>query len=420
MSSAVEARCADNAGAAPAQPSVPVPLTEPADGVPTVISDSAALVEAAATLRAGTGPVAVDTERASGYRYSQRAYLVQLRRAGAGTFLIDPIGIESELRPLIEALSGTEWVLHAASQDLPCLVELGLRPDVLFDTELAGRLTGFDRVSLGALVERLLGYTLEKGHGAADWSLRPLPADWLNYAALDVELLVPLRDVLVTQLTEQGKLEWAEQEFEAVRTAKPPAPRSEPWRRTSGIHRLRKPRQRAAVRALWQAREAVAAERDISPGRVLPDSAIIQAASTDPADESELVRLPVFRGRAQRRMARTWVEALRSARELPSAELPESVPVSDGPPPPNRWADRDPDAAVRLSAARATLAEIAEAYNLPAENLLQPDLVRRTCWQPPQDIGAASVAEALRAGGARPWQIGLTAPALSAALHTHA
>lgn len=394
-----------------------VPLTHPADGVPPVVADRAALTAAADALRAGSGPVAVDTERASGYRYSQRAYLVQLRREGAGTFLVDPIALDGDLTPLVVALADTEWVLHAASQDLPCLAELDLRPATLFDTELAGRLAGFERVALGTLVERLLGYQLEKGHGAADWSQRPLPPDWLNYAALDVELLVPLRDTLERELAEQGKLEWALEEFEAVRTAPPTKPRAEPWRRTSQIHRLRTPRQLAAVRALWQARDAIARDRDLSPGRVLPDRAIIEAAQTDPADEVALVKLPVFRGRAQRRLAGTWGDALRSARTLPKAELPDPSPPHDGPPPPSRWADKDPEAAARLSAARTALTAIAEAHRLPVENLVQPDLVRRTCWEPPTEISEDAVAAALRAGGAREWQIGLTAEALTKALH---
>ncbi len=397
-----------------------VPLTRPADGVPPVIIEQAQLRAAADALAAGSGPVAMDTERASGYRYSQRAYLIQLRRDGAGTVLVDPIPFGGDLSPLATALADTEWVLHAASQDLPCLAELNLRPTALFDTELAGRLAGYDRVALGTLVERLLGFQLEKGHGAADWSQRPLPADWLNYAALDVELLVPLRNTLERELADQGKLTWALEEFEAVRTAPPARPRPEPWRRTSGIHRLRTPRQLAGVRALWQARDAIARERDLSPGRVLPDRAVIEAALIDPVDEVELVKLAVFRGRAQRRLAGTWTEALRSARALPKSELPDPTPPHDGPPPPSRWADKDPDAAARLAAARAALTSIADAHTLPVENLLQPDLVRRTCWEPPATVDSATVVDVLRAGGAREWQIGLTVAALTDALRATA
>lgn len=390
----------------------PVPLLEPADGLPEVVRSPTALRAVATAIAGGHGPIAVDAERASGFRYSARAYLVQLRRAGAGSFLIDPIPLAGRFEPLAAALDGPEWVLHAASQDLACLAELGLRPATLFDTELAGRLAGLPRVGLGPMVEQLLGLRLEKGHGAADWSTRPLPQDWLVYAALDVEVLIELRDVLDDMLTQQGKREWAAQEFEAVRTAPPPPPRADPWRRTSGIHRIRRPRQLAAVRELWRARDELAEQRDIAPGRVLPDSAIIEASVGAPTSADELARLPVFRGRAQRRLAGYWWSALHRAAALPNPELPPTTLASDGPPPVSRWGDRDPEAAARLAAARAAVAELGKRYDLPVENLLQPDLLRRLCWQPP----ATSVAEALSAGGARPWQVELTAEPLERAL----
>ncbi|MCT2583957.1 HRDC domain-containing protein [Actinophytocola gossypii] len=395
----------------------PVLLTQPVAGTPDVVETSEALRAAADALAAGRGPIAVDTERASGYRYSQRAYLVQVRREDAGTVLVDPVALHDRIDPLIAALADTEWVLHAASQDLPCLAELGLAPARLFDTELAGRLAGFERVALGTLVELLLGYHLEKGHGAADWSRRPLPQDWLDYAALDVELLIELRDALETELADQGKLAWALEEFEALRVAPPPPPRAEPWRRTSGIHRVRSPRGLAAVRALWEARDALARQRDIAPGRVLPDSSIVQAAIAAPTSEADLLQLPVFKGRAQRRIADLWVRALRTAAGLSRSELPDPSPPHDGPPPPNRWADRDPAAAARLAAARGALTTIAQDNRLPIENLLQPDLVRRTCWRPPDPLGTDTVADALRTGGAREWQINLTVDALATALN---
>ncbi|MGW5717779.1 HRDC domain-containing protein [Amycolatopsis sp. NPDC003865] len=398
----------------------PVLLREPAEGTPPVVADPIALAEACAKLAAGTGAVAVDTERASGYRYWPKAYLVQLRREGSGTVLIDPIALADDLQPLRDVLNDLEWVLHAASQDLPCLAELDLHPAALFDTELAGRLAGYERVALGTLVELLLGYTLEKGHSAADWSKRPLPVDWLNYAALDVELLVQLREKLEAELGAQGKLEWAQQEFEFVRTAPPPAPRAEPWRRTSGVHKIRNPRGLAAVRELWQARDELARKRDRAPSRILPDSAIINAVTADPKTVEELQALPVFSGRVQRKYTANWLRHLQAAKALPASELPSPSQPTDGPPPVNRWADKDPDAAARLSAARAGLAAIAEDRRLPVENLLLPDLVRRTCWRPPSETDEESVAAVLRAGGARPWQIELTVTALSKALQTTA
>jgi ribonuclease D len=380
-----------------------------------VVASAGALDAAVAVLGGGTGPVAVDTERASGYRYWQRAYLVQLRREGAGTVLIDPIGLE-DLSELATVLNPLEWVLHAASQDLPCLAELGLRPTAVFDTELAARLAGLERVGLAALVEELLGYHLQKGHGAADWSRRPLPAEWLTYAALDVELLLPLRAVIAAELAAQGKSDWAAEEFEAVRNAGPPAPRTDPWRRTSGMHRVQKSRELAAVRELWHARDQLARQRDIAPGRVLPDAAIIDAALTDPPDEAALLSRPVFSGRSQRRHVKTWLSAIQTARVLPVSELPSPRPQGGGPPPLNRWPDRDPAAAVRLAAARATLTEIAEHHRMPLQNLLAPDVVRRLCWEPPEPLDAAAVERELVAGGARRWQRTLTAHPLATAL----
>jgi ribonuclease D len=395
--------------------STAVPLLAPREGLPPTIETSTALVAYAEALAAGSGPVAVDAERASGYRYGQSAYLVQMRRAGAGTGLIDPVPLP-DLSVVQTAIADAEWVLHAANQDLPCLAEIGLLPTRLFDTELAARLAGLPRVGLGAVVESLLGLSLQKGHSAADWSTRPLPEDWLVYAALDVEVLVELRDELARILDEQGKTEWARQEFEAILAAGPPAAKVDPWRKTSGMHGLRSRRQLGMLRSLWQARDDLARRRDIAPGRVLPDSAMVSAVQADPKTEGALLELPVFRGRANRKLVTTWFGALTRGRELPETDLPLHSRPGDGPPPVNRWADRDPAAATRLKAARAGLAEVSERWSVPVENLLSPDLVRRLMWSPPRPADAAGVAEVLRAGGAREWQVGLTAELLTAAI----
>ena len=284
---------------------------------------------------------------------------MQLRRAGVGSLLIDPVPLP-DLSALGEVIADVEWVLHAASQDLPCLAELGLRPTQIFDTELAGRLLGYARVGLGSIIEEVLGYTLEKGHSAADWSTRPLPEPWLRYAALDVELLVELRDVLEAQLTEQGKRDWAAQEFAAIAAAPPAPPRVEPWRRTSGLHRLRKRRQLAVVRALWEARDDLARRRDIAPGRVLPDAAIAAAALALPKTEAELLAVSVFNGRSLRRSVATWFAAVDAALHLPEDDLPDLKARYDGPPPARSWPERDPEAAARLAAGRAAVAAIAD------------------------------------------------------------
>jgi ribonuclease D len=409
----------DEAGADPdeAEPEhTSVPLLEPRDGLTPLVASAEALDEAVRALGAGTGPVAVDAERASGFRYGHRAFLVQLRRDGAGTVLIDPVACP-DLTSLDAALADTEAVLHAASQDLPCLAELGYRPRVIFDTELAGRLLGYPRVGLGTLVEELLGLRLEKTYSAADWSTRPLPEEWLSYAALDVEVLVELRDLLAQQLTDQGKLEWALQEFAAELAAGPPPPRVDPWRRTSGIHRVRNRRGLAVIRELWQERDRIAQQRDLSPTKVLPDRAIVEAARSAAAGNQALADIAGFTGRGARRYLADWSAAVARARALPDKSLPESsAPATDGPPPAHRWADRDPEAARRLTAVRGAVAALADASGLPAENLLPPDAVRRLSWQPPAEGTPAAVSAELTGYGARPWQVELTAVPISRAL----
>ena len=400
----------------------PVPLTTPAEGVPEVSVTKYDIAAAAEFLAAGSGPFAVDAERASGFKYSNRAYLIQIRRAGAGTVLIDPVSHGGDslevLRPVADVLGSDEWILHAADQDLPCLAEVGMRPPALYDTELAGRLAGFERVNLAAMVARLLGLGLAKGHGAADWSKRPLPDDWLNYAALDVEVLIELRAAIAAVLDEQGKSDWAAQEFDHLRTFEAAPTRRDRWRRTSGIHKVRNPRALAAVRELWTARDDIARRRDIAPGRILPDAAIISAAQADPKTVDELTKLPVFGGPKQRRHAKVWMDALRTARDNP--DPPPSADPTNGPPPPVRWSKRKPEAAARLEAARTGLTALSERVTVPTENLLSPDLVRRLCWDwhdpaDPADI-APTIEAFLRDGNARRWQRDLTVPVLTAAL----
>ena len=395
----------------------PVPLLVPAGSVAGPITDPGELAEWAARLGSGSvDPVALDAERASGFRYGSRAYLVQLRRTDVGTALLDPIAL-GDLSVLDEPLSRSEWVLHAANQDLACLAEVGIRPRRLFDTELAGRLAGLPRVGLGPLVEQILGLHLRKGHGAADWSTRPLPHDWLVYAALDVEVLIELRDKMEALLRRQGKWEWARQEFEAIVLTPPAVPRTDPWRRTSRMHRITDRRALAVVRELWESRDRIARRRDVAPHRILPDSAIIAAATARPTSVSALTALPVFAGRMQRRNADVWHSAIARAMSMATENLPASRPPAEGPPAPAKWAAKDPDAAARLQAARSALGELSERIGTPVENLMSPDTVRRVLWEPPAD---GDVARVLAGRGARPWQIELTAPLLTAALDARA
>jgi ribonuclease D len=395
------------------------PLLAPVDGVPELAVTADQILAAAELLVSGHGPFAIDAERASGFRYSNRAYLLQIRRAGAGTVLIDPVNHGEDplmvMAALADVLDTDEWILHAADQDLPCLAELGMVPPSLYDTELGGRLAGFDRVNLAAMVQRLLGLHLVKGHGAADWSKRPLPPDWLNYAALDVEVLLELRAAVAAELEEQGKTRWAAEEFEHLRTYVASPTRRDRWRRTSGIHKVKNPRTLAAVRELWTTRDNIAQRRDIAPGRILPDAAVINAAVTDPDTIEKLVALPVFGGSRQRRSAAVWLEALARART--TNDVPEASEPLTGPPPAVRWSRRKPEAADRLESVRTGLTELSQRVSVPTENLLTPELVRRLVWdwQPVPDTSAV-IDAFLADAGARPWQRELTVPVLAAAL----
>ncbi len=386
------------------------PLLVPHEGLPPIIHYPSDIPEVVSKLLAGVGPIAVDAERASGYKYSQRAYLIQIRREGSGIFLIDPIACP-DLSSISNALSDCEWIIHASTQDLACLREVGISPTSLFDTELGARIAGFERVGLGALIELLLNRSLAKEHSAVDWSTRPLPEPWLNYAALDVELLVELRNEVESVLRESGKLEWAKEEFASVLAAPPAPPREEPWRRTSGLHQVKKRRALAIVKLLWIERDGIAQSRDVAPGRILPDSAIVAAALNPLTNASGLMSIRAFHGRGAEKYLRNWWSAIERALAIPEDDLPELAKRSDGPPPPKVWSMRNPLAYARLSHARAAMKSISDEWSVPIENLLTPDTLRRLCWEPPSELSSW-----LAGRGARSWQISLLETALASAL----
>ncbi|MGK4186700.1 HRDC domain-containing protein [Rothia koreensis] len=385
------------------------PLNTPAGGVPPVTDTSAGLARVAEMLQSHTGPVAIDTERASGIRYGQRPFLVQIKRGNSPIALIDPEAF-GDLSIINEALRGSEWIIHACTQDLPSLRMVGMNPDSLFDTELAGRLAGLDRVSLGAMTEELLGYSLAKEHSAADWSTRPLPEPWLVYAALDVELLADLREAVIDLLHAQGKMEWAREEFEAICQAPEPEPKPDPWRKTKGIRQVRSVKQLTALRNLWYERDRVAQRKDLAPKKLLPDSALIGAAKTMPRSVPELQKIPGFHSKHMRRESVRWVRAIRDAASGQD-EVPFTVP-SDSPPPVKAWASKRPEAAEVLRDAKDAVADLAELHEVPQENLLTPEHLRRLAWEHPV-ASPEQIADHLTEYGARAWQVGLVTPVLT-------
>ena len=404
---------------------VATPLLQPAAGTPQVIDTEAAFIEALADLSQGSGPFAVDAERASGFRYSARAYLIQIKRKDGGLHLIDPIpfGPGHQLFADLNALLNTdEVILHASTQDLPCLRELGINPINLFDTELAGRIAGLPRVGLGPLLESLMGVLLAKEHSAADWSARPLPQEWLTYAALDVELLVELRDRMYSILEDAKKLPWALEEFASILKAPPAPPRVDPWRRTSGMHKIKRRDQLAVIKSLWMARDEVAALQDIAPGKLLNDSAIVELAIAVPTNKKEFEKTLRPLGLRARWMEnlQLWLDSIATAVSMPEEQWPAMRTNADTLPPIKLWRDKFPEKFAPLSHARAAIELIAQENQIPVENLITPEHVRRICWKPPvgatTTLSISEVEKGLAELGARQWQIDLVAPALAAAL----
>ena len=385
-----------------------------------LIQTPAELLDAISILESLSGPFALDAERASGFKYSQRAYLIQVHRENSPIFLIDPIEIQATspetIASLARILATDEWILHAASQDIPCLRELGIIPSKVFDTELGSRLAGLERVGLGAVTEHFLKLRLAKEHSAVDWSTRPLNPEWLNYAALDVDVLIELRNGVADLLSSQNKLEWAEQEFAHVAKMEPKEPKPDKWRGMSGMHEIKDSRALAVARELWLARETLAEKLDVSPGRLIPDSSIVYLAANPVQSKPELASSKNFSGRASRSYLDTWWAALSqgmNTRDLPPTRLPQT-----GTPNHRIWANRYPEADARLKASRAALLELSNQLKLPTENLISPELIRQLCWQPPEEINVESVSFALEKMGARPWQIACTAEALASALNS--
>ncbi|MFM2154182.1 MAG: hypothetical protein RL382_83 [Actinomycetota bacterium] len=404
---------------------VAIPLLQPSAGTPEIIDTEESFRESIEQLSKGSGPFAVDAERASGFRYSARAYLIQIKRNDGGLHLIDPIPFgpgHPLFTDLNDLLNTDEVILHASTQDLPCLRELGINPAKLFDTELAGRIAGLPRVGLGPLLESIMGVLLSKEHSAADWSARPLPKEWLTYAALDVELLVELRNHMYTILEDAKKLPWALEEFASILKAPPAPPRVDPWRRTSGMHKIKRRDQLAVIKSLWIARDAVAAKHDIAAGKLLNDSAIVELAIAIPTNKKEFEKCLRPLGLRARWMEnlQLWLDSIAAAVALPEDQWPTMRTNADTLPPIKLWRDKFPEKFAPLSHARASIELIAQENQIPVENLITPEHVRRVCWKPPMGatstLSVSEVEKALTELGARQWQIDLVAPALAAAL----
>ena len=391
------------------------PLLSPRAGTPEISADESSFEKVIESLLAGNGPIAIDAERASGYRYSQRAYLIQIFRKDGGLHLIDPIPLKgSKLwQEFNDHFANIEWVIHASTQDLPCLIEVGLSPKFLFDTELGARIAGCPKVGLGALAESLLELQLAKEHSAVDWSIRPLRPEWITYAALDVDILLEIRDKVEQMLTDQNKLKWAVQDFAAILKNYQDyeftdTPKSDRWRKTSGMHKVRDRLTLTIVRDLWISRDQLARELDLAPGRVLNDEAIVELATKRPETLEDVAKVIGWRTRLESPPFNRWLKVLTTSLKTPIGEQPELRVASQNMPPLKIWKEKNPIGYARLTHVRAALLELSAQLQIPTENLITPELIKRICWQAPPLISSEYeefVNTELVRLGARPWQV---------------
>jgi hypothetical protein len=399
-------------------------VTAPSEGTPQLMAGAAAIRQAADRLAQGTGWCAVDTERASGFRYHNRVCLLQIRRTGAGTMLID---VESDPQATTDfigrVLADTGWVVHAASTDLPYLEQLRLRPPQLFDTELAGRFLGFHRVNLAAMVEHYLGVRLRKNHGGEDWSRRPIPSGWLDYAALDVEYLLPLADAMRSELTQQHpKDEWVTEECDYLtRVYRGYSPTPKSWEDLKGVHGLRTSKQLQVARWLWRVREKLARASDTAVSRLLPDKALVALATELPTTVPKVMMTPGYPPRL-RRKARYWANQVDKALRTAQDRWPEPFLIPtyrDTPPSRYTWSRYYPESFPKLTMVREELARVAAQVEIPVENMIQSSDTNEIVWRSQElkevtdDTELLALLQRLQI---RPWQQKLCLPIFTSIL----
>ena len=423
-------------------------LKEPRGGVPNVTSTLTDYHRYCEALAEADGPLAADAERASGFRYGHEDWLIQFKREGAGIALLDPIALTeagADWNEFNDAVGDAVWILHDSLMDLPGFADIGLKPKALFDTEIAARLLGLHRFGLAAVTEHYLGITLAKEHSAADWSYRPLPRDWRNYAALDVEVLIELEELMRKDLKSHGKDEWAAEEFSHALAEGLGPHRSHhpiPWLRISHITQLsRDPKGLAIAKSLWEERDRLARQYDIAPTLLLTDASIIEAATAKPHNAAQFralrslnERVRIRTGTEQDKMferyapiqrevkPKVWKVAIDRALALkpsewptmPSPEQDENGMVVNAPRSMKLWQQRHPDRYERLQRVRRVVNQIAEDTRTPPEIVIKPQILRNLCWS--ENVSDLDVEEFLAQQGARNWQVRLIAPSVSSAI----
>jgi len=302
--------------------------------------------------------VAVDTEGASFHRFVDRIYLLQMSTRDL-TAVLDPlaIGKPDALGRILES-DRIEKVFHDADYDLRLLhQDYGWNTRKLFDTRVAAQLLGVRAFGLAALLERSFGLKLDKKHQRADWSMRPLPKDMLDYASQDTMYLLELRDRLAGELETAGRWAWAEEEFERLEGTRWEQPDGEDngYMRVKGARDLGR-RELALFRELVRFRDGIARELDRATFRVAGNEALFAVAKEAPRTMEALTAIKgVPRGIAERRGAE-MLAAVKRGLDVPEDQLPKFPRAP-------RW-DRDANFDNDVNALRAAREEAAQRLGL--------------------------------------------------------
>ena len=266
--------------------------------------------------------LAIDTEADSLHAYPEKVCLIQISTA-AGDRLVDPLA-KMDLNPLLAALAGRELIFHAADYDLRLLRKHhAFTPTEIFDTMIAARLLGERQFGLGALVEKFLAVTLDKGPQKADWAQRPLTPRMVEYARNDTRYLKPLEEKLRAELIAKQRLAWHQESCARLIAESAVPPQIDPdevWRIKGSTFLA--PGALAVLRELWhwREREAVAASRP--PFFVLAHEKMTEIAALA-AEHQPLDQLIPLRMHPRRRAA--LLEAVRSGQAVPPEKFPPVI-----------------------------------------------------------------------------------------------
>ncbi len=351
--------------------------------------------------------VAIDTEGASFHRFIDRIYLLQLSTRDRSA-IIDPlpIGVPQELGTLLEA-PGVEIVFHDADYDLRLLrQDYGWHVRNIFDTRVAAQLLGIRAFGLAALLEKYFGVKLDKKHQRADWSMRPLTPDMLEYAAQDTLHLLGLRDHLADQLVRAGRWEWAREEFallEEIRWGD--EDESTSFLRIKGARDLNR-RELALLRELVAWRNEVARRADRATFRVLGNEPLFEIVRTKPTTREALATIKGMPRSLLERAFGDILDAVKRGMMLPDAELPRFPRAI-------RW-ERDPEFDVRVAALRTARDAAALRLDMDPGVLCSRDRLEAVARRNPATIEAMMEIPELRR-----WQVQELAADFLAALAPH-